>query len=149
MARPFSIDLRERVVSAVVRGGVSCRGAARRFGLGASTAVAWVSRFRRTGSAAPGRMDGHKRRKIAGAHECWLRSRIGRGDFTLMGLVSELAEQGLVVDYHTVWNFVHEQGFRYKKNAGCERARAAGRCVASAAMDKIPGPHRSLPAGLH
>ncbi len=32
MARPFSIDLRERVVSAVVRGGVSCRGAGRRHG---------------------------------------------------------------------------------------------------------------------
>ena len=34
MARPFSIDLRERVVEAVVREGESCRRAAARFGVG-------------------------------------------------------------------------------------------------------------------
>ena len=34
MARPFSLDLRERVVDAVVRGGLSCRQAAARWGGG-------------------------------------------------------------------------------------------------------------------
>ena len=34
MARTLSIDLRERVVDAVVRGGLSCRKAAARFGVG-------------------------------------------------------------------------------------------------------------------
>jgi len=38
MARPFSIDLRERVVDAVVRGGMSCRQAAARFGASVGTA---------------------------------------------------------------------------------------------------------------
>jgi len=52
MARPLSIDLRERVVDAVVRQQMSCRQAAARFGVGVSTSVAWVARYRETGSVA-------------------------------------------------------------------------------------------------
>jgi transposase len=58
MARPLSMDLRERVVDAAVRGGLSCRQAAARFGVGVSTAIAWVGRYRETGSVAPGQMGG-------------------------------------------------------------------------------------------
>ncbi len=84
-------------------------------GVGESTAVAWLARYRRTGSAAPGRMGGYKPRAIRGTHERWLRDRVARGDFTLHGLVGELAERGLKVDYHSVWTFVHEQGLSFKK----------------------------------
>ncbi|WP_196232839.1 transposase, partial [Sinorhizobium meliloti] len=56
MARPFSNDLRERVVDAVTGEGLWCRAAAKRFGIGISTAIDWVRRFRETGSAAPGQM---------------------------------------------------------------------------------------------
>ena len=66
MARPFSLDLRERVVDAVERGGLSCRQAAARFGVGVSTAIAWVARFRQTGSVAPGPMGGHRPKKLVG-----------------------------------------------------------------------------------
>ena len=66
MARAYSLDLRERVISAVSRDGMSCRAAARHFGIGESTAVAWLARYRRTGSAAPGRMGGYKPRAIRG-----------------------------------------------------------------------------------
>ena len=62
MAGPFSIDLRERVVDAVVREGMSRRQAAARFGVGVSTAIAWVARFRATGSVAPGRWEATGRR---------------------------------------------------------------------------------------
>ncbi len=59
MARACSMDLRERVVASVERDGMSCHGAAAHFGVAVSTAVKWVQRFRRTGSAAPGQMGGH------------------------------------------------------------------------------------------
>jgi hypothetical protein len=36
-------------------------------------------------------------------------------DFTLRGLVDELAERGLNVDYRSVWNFVHEEKLSFKK----------------------------------
>ncbi|MBB5539667.1 putative transposase [Rhizobium giardinii] len=59
MAKPFSDDLRERVVGAVTREGLSWRAAAERFGIGISTAIDWVRRFRDTGRLGPGQMGGH------------------------------------------------------------------------------------------
>lgn len=115
MARPFSIDLRERVVDAVVRDGQSCRQAAARFGVGVSTAIAWVARFRETGGVAPGQMGGHRPKKLIGAWRDWLLQRCRGQDFTLRGLVAELAERGMQVDYRTVWEFVHAEGLTHKK----------------------------------
>jgi putative transposase len=114
MARPYSIDLRKRVVAAV-EGGKSRRRAAAQFGVGISTVINWVRRLRKTGSVAPGKMGGHRPAKIAGEHRDWLVGRIAKADFTLRGLVAELAERGLSVDYRTVWKFVHDQGLSFKK----------------------------------
>ena len=72
MGRAYSIDLRERVVAAVERDGLSRHQAAARFGVGISTAILWVQRFRRTGSVAPDKIGGYKPRKIAGTHRDWL-----------------------------------------------------------------------------
>jgi putative transposase len=115
MARPFSDDLRDRVVGAVTRDGLSCRAAAKRFGIGISTAIDWVRRWRETGSAAAGQMGGHKPRAIAGEHRAWLIERCRAQAFTLRGLVAELASRGLKVDYRSAWIFVHEEGLSYKK----------------------------------
>jgi transposase len=62
MARPYSNDLRERVVAAVMRDGVSRREAAQRFGVGVSTAIRWVQRWGETGSIEPGQVGGAGRR---------------------------------------------------------------------------------------
>jgi transposase len=96
------MDLRERVVAALEEEGLSRNEAAARFGVGISTAINWVRRFKDTGSVAPARMGGHKPKAIRGEHEAWLRERLGERDFTLRGLVGELAARGLKVDYHTV-----------------------------------------------
>jgi Transposase and inactivated derivatives len=73
MAKAYSLDLRERLVAAVLEGGMSRRQAAERFGVALSTAIKWVDRYQQTGSAAPGRMGGHKPKKIAGAQADWQR----------------------------------------------------------------------------
>jgi putative transposase len=88
--------------------------AARRLGVAVSTAIRWVQRFRQTGSASPGQMGGHKPKAIAGAHRDWLMARCRAGDFTLRGLVAELAERGLKVGYRSVWEFVHAEKLSYK-----------------------------------
>jgi len=44
----------------------------------------------------------------------WLLERC-RTDFTLRGLVAELGERGMPVDYRTVWEFVHAEGLTHKK----------------------------------
>lgn len=54
MAKPFSDDLGERIVGAVIVDGLSCRAAAKRFNIVVSTAIGWVRRLCETGSVAPG-----------------------------------------------------------------------------------------------
>lgn len=125
MGKPYSIDLRERVVAAVEEDGLSRHEAASRFGVGVSTAINWVRRFRETGDVAPGQMGGHKPKAIRGEQRAWLLDRIRENAFTLRGLVAELAERGLKVDYRTVWNFVHAEKLSFKKNRGRQRARSA------------------------
>lgn len=68
MGKPYSIDLRERVVAAVLTGGISCNRAAKQFGVGISTAINWVRRLRETGSVAPGKVGGHRPKAISGEH---------------------------------------------------------------------------------
>ena len=115
MAKPYSMDLRERVVEAVERDGLSCNQAASRFEVAVSTAIDWVNRYRRTGSLAPGQIGGHRPKKLVGEHRDWLLRRCRDRDFTLRGPVAELAERGLSVDYRVVWAFVHEEKLSYKK----------------------------------
>ncbi|NEW93707.1 transposase [Rhodopseudomonas sp. BR0M22] len=103
MGRAYSSDLRERVVGAVIEGGLSCHQAAAQFGVGISTAILWVRRFRRTGSVEPDKIGGYKPCKIAGADEDCLLRRCREAYFTLRGLVAELGERGLKVDYRSVW----------------------------------------------
>jgi transposase len=126
MGKPYSMDLRTRLVSAV-EGGVSRNEAARRFGVAVSTAINWVRRKQQTGSVLPSQMGGYKPRSIRGEHEAWLLDRLKRGDYTLRGLVAEFGERGLKVDYRSVWTFVHEQGQSFKKNRARQRTRSSRR----------------------
>ncbi len=106
----YSTDLRERVVAAVKQEGMSRRAAAARFGVSYSAAIAWSKRFDETGSVEPRQVGGYKPRKISGAWRDWLVARCRQKDFTLRGLVGELGERGLKVDYRSVWEFVHAEG---------------------------------------
>jgi transposase len=141
MGRPYSIDLRDRVVAAVVGGGMSCNRAAKQFGVGISTAISWVKRVRETGSVAPGKMGGHKPKKISGEHRAWLLQRIKDGDFTLRGLVTELSERGLNVDYRPVWEFVHAEKLSFKKKRGGWRTRSSRHRATAGPVDKISRSH--------
>jgi transposase len=116
MGKPCSLDLRERVVSAVEGEGMSRNQAAARFGVAPSSAIKWVARFRATGSAEPGKMGGHKPRTLRGEHADWLIARCRENDFTISQLVEELQEQrGLRVDRRSVWEFLHAEGLSFKK----------------------------------
>ncbi len=59
MTRPYSNDLRERVVRAHLDG-EPIRSVAARFGVSVSSVPKWVARYRATGSVAPGRVGGHR-----------------------------------------------------------------------------------------
>jgi putative transposase len=149
MGRPYSQDLRERVVAAVEEGRLSRRKAATQFALGISTVINWVRRSRETGSVLPGKIGGHRPKAIAGEHRTWLLLRVKEKDFTLRGLVAELAGRGLKVDYKTVWNFVRAEKLSFKKTRIGQRARSPGRRPQARAMEKISDPDRPSTPGLH
>ena len=65
MGKPYSIDLRERAVAAVLKGGLSRHRAAAQFGVGVSTVVNWVRRFKTPAAWRRGRWVGASRRRSA------------------------------------------------------------------------------------
>ena len=149
MTRPYSNDLRERVVGAVERGELSCRQAAAHYGVGISTAIKWVQRLRRTGSVSPSKIGGYRPKKLIGSWRLWLLERCRGGDFTLRGLVAELAERGLKVDYRVVWAFVHAEQLSHKKDADRQRT-GPPRCRAPAcAVAALSPSDRSVAPGVH
>jgi putative transposase len=111
----LSPDIRERLVFAVKSEGMSRRAAAKRFGVSYSAAIEWVKIYEETGSVTPRKAGGAKPKKLSGAWRDWLLDRCRERDFTLRGLVVELEERGLKVDYRSVWEFVHGEGLSYKK----------------------------------
>jgi transposase len=56
MGKPYSLDLRKRVVDAI-EGGMSRNRAAKQFGVAISTAIGWMQRVEETGRAATSRRD--------------------------------------------------------------------------------------------
>ncbi len=116
MTRPYSNDLRERVVGAV-EAGTSCRAVAARFGVAVSSVVKWSQRYRRTGGVAPGKVGGHRRRVLE-PHRDFIVERINQEPhLTLHRLKDELAARGVSVSHNTVWRFLRREGPRFKKNA--------------------------------
>ena len=60
MSKALSLDLRTRVLAAIA-GGLSCRQAAQRFGVSASSAIRWRGLERRQGDARPKALGGDRR----------------------------------------------------------------------------------------
>jgi len=124
MSKPYSEDLRERVVAAV-EGGLSRRQAANMFDVGISTVIRWVQRFRTTGSFLAKPMGGDHRSRLTGART-WILERIEAApDLTIEELRDELREHGVIVGYGTVWRFFEREAITFKKKRARGRARAA------------------------
>jgi len=115
MTRALSNDLRERVVTAIAAG-ESCRAVALRFRVAVSSVVKWSQRHRSTGSVAPDKMGGHRKRVLE-PHRAFILERIGQTPhLTLHGLKDELAARGVKVSHNAVWLFLRREGLRFKKN---------------------------------
>lgn len=138
MARPLSMDLRERAMARLATG-ESVRAVAAALSVAPSSVVKWSQRLRATGSVSPGKTGGHVPSKISGPHRAWLVGRMAAEAFTLRGLVAELAERGLRVDYRTVWKLVRREGLSFKKNRAGQRAKAAGHRPQARALEGPSG----------
>jgi transposase len=116
MTRALSDDLRKRVIEAV-EGGMLRRAAAERFGIGPSTAIKWVQRWRETGSRAPQRSGGDVRSHRIDAYGAAIMDLVDRTpDITLAEIADHLAHShGLRVAQSTIWRFFERHGMTYKK----------------------------------
>jgi transposase len=139
MPRPYSNDLRERVVAAVALGR-PCREVAGLFGVSVASVVKWSQRHRATGTAAAQQMGGHRKRVLE-PYRAFLLERLSTvPDLTMPALVAELAELGVVAHPVTVWRLVRSEGLRFKKNAVRHRAGSAGNRAAAGTVEGISGP---------
>ena len=139
MARPFSLDLRERVVAAVLAG-ESCRKVAATYKVSVASVVRWSQRFRASGSAAAKRMGGNRPRSLAGEQD-WLLGRLAAvPDLTLRALVAELGARGVVTSYGSVWRIVHNAGMSFKKNSVRRRTRSSRRGAKAPALEDASRP---------
>ena len=81
-----------------------------------SSAVKWSQRYRASGSVAPGKMGGHRKRVLE-PHRAFIVERINQTPhLSLHGLKAELAVRGVKVSHDTVWQFLRREGLRFKKN---------------------------------
>jgi transposase len=94
MTRPYSLDLRERVVRAV-EAGASCRATAANFEVSISFVLKLMQRWRRQGSVAPDRYGGWKRSPLEAAAEQILPLVAARPDLTIEELRVRLAALGI------------------------------------------------------
>lgn len=116
MSKALSVDLRERVVAAIAAG-ASCRAAAERFGVGASSAIRWWALHRRAGSVAPGPLGGDRRSGRIEAHAPLILGLLERTpDITLSELRAELAEAGVPISIASLWRFFVRRRITLKKS---------------------------------
>jgi transposase len=125
MARALSQDLRDRVVGAI-EGGLSCRAAAARFGIGAATAIRWRQLALRHGRAVAKKQGGDKRSGRIEAHADFLLALVeDEGDPTLAEIQARLAERGTPVGLGTLWRFFDRHGITRKKRPAMRASRTA------------------------
>ena len=135
MARTLSQDLRSRVIVAV-DGGMSCRAAAGRFGVGVATAVRWVHVWRSTGVATARPKGGDTRsHRVEAFGDVILAAIDAELDITLTELTDMLRqEHGASFARSTIWRFLDRQGITFKKNRARQRAGSAGCCRQAAGL---------------
>ena len=137
MAKPYSMDLRERAMRRVDAGG-SARSVAAALSVAPSTVVKWSQRRRATGAVLRGGSAG------VGLARSWASMRRGcgsglRGDFTLRGLVAELAERGLGVDYRTMWTLRPLRGTELQKKPRSPASRTGPTSRGAAHVEGLSG----------
>jgi len=126
MAKPYSQDLRERVIDAVERGKMSRRAAARHYAISESVAVKWLERLERHGSREPVGHGGHRASKLMPHRDFLEAARVEKSDVTLQALCDRLlAERGVKADTSMMSHFFRRIGVTLKKRPLSHGSRIA------------------------
>jgi transposase len=123
MPRPYSLDLRERVVR-FVEAGRSRHAAAAHFGVSVSFVVILMRTYRRTGNLVPKASGGRRHSKLD-PHGAFLLARVAdKDDITMPELAAELAGDRNGAAPASISRWLIRNGYRFKKNAA-QRTRSS------------------------
>ena len=125
MPKPCSLDLRIRLLDAVIAG-ASRREAADCFDVSASSAVKWLQRWEETGSIAATPTGGSI--SPLEEHADWLLALISQqSDLTLDEIVAAMRKRRIAGSRSAVWRFFRRHNISFKKNSVRGGAKARGR----------------------
>src|SRR5580700_4075935 len=126
MAKPYSQDLRDRVIDAVERGEMSRRAAARRYEIRESVAIKWLERVERDGSREPVGHGGHRASKLMPHRDFLQAAQTEKTDITLSALCDRLlCERGVKSDTSMMSRFFRRLGVTFKKRRLSRASRTA------------------------
>jgi transposase len=124
MPKPYSQDLRDRVIDAVERGEMSRRAAARRYEISESVAIKWLERLERNGSRAPVGHGGHRASKLMPHRDFLEAARAEKSDITLQALCDRLlTERGVKADTSMMSRFFRRIGVTFKKRRSSRKSK--------------------------
>jgi transposase len=124
MTRPYSLDLRERMVRAV-EAGASRRGTAAKFEVSSSCVIKLMRRWRQKGTLAPEPVRGGRRAKLANHAERVDALLAAVPDSTLAELQARLAAAGIAVSPSAISRFLIACGLTRKKRPRTPPSRTA------------------------
>jgi len=124
MTRPYSLDLRERMVRAV-EGGASRRATAAKFDVSPSCVVKLLQRWRQRGTLEPDPVSGGRRAKLADHAERVEALLVATPDLTIAELRTRLAADGIAVSPSAISRFLKACGLTRKKRPRTPPSRTA------------------------
>ncbi len=126
MPTTLSVDLRQRVASAVAAG-ATCRESAKRFGVSRASASRWSQQKQRLGHVSPKPLGGDQRSHHIEAHaELILQTYQARPQIFLRELRDALQARGIAVSISSLSRFLARHRISRKKGR-CTRLSRSGR----------------------
>ena len=124
MPSPLSVDLRTRVVTAILDG-ASCHQAAARFGVSVASASRWSTRHQQEGHVTPKPSGGDRNSHRIEAHaDLILTTYEQRSEIFLRELREELADQGVETSTSSLSRFFARHGITRKKGQPTRLSRS-------------------------
>ena len=125
MAKSLSFDLRSRVLAAIADG-LSCRRAALRFGVSASSAIRWQALRQAGADGRPKAQGGDRLSRRTDAHAGLIAMALAETpDITLPELKQRLAAQGASTSVTALWRYFRRHGITRKKRRPMQPSRTA------------------------
>ena len=126
MGKPYSEDLRARVIAAA-QDGATIPEIAEQLGVSVSSVVRFRRLHRETGSVSPAKFGGYKGYALAAHEELVRQLMTEQPDMTLAELKAVLVTEKVKVAQSSISRFLHHLNLRFKKKSAGRRAGPAGR----------------------